>query len=89
MNIAIRDAEPTDASTIADFNNCMDEETEEQTLAPELIGTGVAALLADPSKGRYWVAVSNNKVIGQIGITYEWSDWRNGMLSWIQSVYVH
>jgi ribosomal protein S18 acetylase RimI-like enzyme len=85
----IRDAAPTDAGTIADFNNRLAEETEALTLALDLIGPGVAALLADPSKGRYWVAESGDQIIGQIGISFEWSDWRNGMLWWIQSVYVH
>jgi GNAT superfamily N-acetyltransferase len=27
-------------------------------------------------------------VAGQLMITYEWSDWRNGNIWWIQSVYV-
>jgi ribosomal protein S18 acetylase RimI-like enzyme len=27
-------------------------------------------------------------VVGQMMITYEWSDWRNGLFWWIQSVYV-
>jgi len=89
MTFAIRDAVPTDADTIADFNNRLAEETEARTLVPELIGGGVAALLADPSKGHYWVAESGDQVIGQIGISFEWSDWRNGMMWWIQSVYVH
>lgn len=89
MTLTIRDAIPTDAGTIADFNNRLAEETESRTLAPELIKRGVAALLADPSKGRYWVAESSNEIIGQIGITFEWSDWRNGMMWWVQSVYVH
>ena len=46
-------------------------------------------LLEDSTKGRYWVAESAGKVVGQIMVTYEWSDWRNGTLWWIQSVYVH
>lgn len=89
MTISIRAAAPTDASTIAHFNNRLAEETESRTLLPKLIGSGVAALLADPSKGRYWVAEFDGEVIGQIGVTYEWSDWRNGMMWWIQSVYVN
>ena len=89
MTARIRDAAPTDAGTIADFNNRLAEETEARTLDPNLIGSGVASLLADPSKGRYWVAESGDQIIGQIGISFEWSDWRNGMLWWIQSVYVH
>ena len=57
-------------------------------LEPDLIGRGVAALLNEPTKGRYWLAEQSGQVIGQIMITYEWSDWRNGMLWWIQSVYI-
>lgn len=48
----------------------------------------MAALLADPAKGIYYVAEVNGILAGQLMITYEWSDWRNGNLWWIQSVYV-
>jgi len=88
MNIVIRDAIPDDGPIIADFNSRMAVETEDHELYPDLIGPGVAALLDDSSKGRYWVAEEDGEVVGQIMVTYEWSDWRNGMLWWIQSVYV-
>ena len=55
---------------------------------PACVKAGVAALLADPAKGIYFVAEANGVVAGQLMITYEWSDWRNGNLWWIQSVYV-
>ncbi len=67
----------------------MAEETEGRPLDPNIIGPGVLALLNDADKGRYWVAEANGEVVGQIMVTYEWSDWRNGSLWWIQSVYVH
>ncbi len=89
MTIEIRDATPGDASAIANFNSRLAEETEETSLEPDRINAGVAILLGDKAKGRYWVAEVDGKVVGQIGVTYEWSDWRNGMLWWIQSVYVH
>ncbi len=88
MNLTIREARPGDGDLIADFNARMCEETEGCRLDPNLIGPGVARLLADPQKGRYWVAESDGIVVGQIMVTYEWSDWRNGMLWWIQSVYI-
>ena len=88
MQITIRDAVPGDAGIIAGYNSNMAEETEGKTLDPDLVGRGVAALLAAPSRGRYWVAVNNGRVIGQLMVTYEWSDWRNGNIWWIQSVYV-
>ncbi|HLH52045.1 MAG TPA: GNAT family N-acetyltransferase [Verrucomicrobiae bacterium] len=50
---------------------------------------GVEALLSDPAKGIYYVAEVRGQVAGQLMITYEWSDWRNGNIWWIQSVYVN
>lgn len=88
MTIDIRNATTADASTIADFNSRLAEETEARSLDPELVGSGVEAIIADFSKGRYWVAVAGEKIIGQIAVTYEWTDWRNGMMWWISSVYV-
>ena len=84
----IREAIAADATTIADFNARLAAETEDRSLEPALIASGVAQLLDDPSKGRYWVAEDAGRIVGQVGVTYEWSDWRNGMLWWIQSVYV-
>ena len=86
--IHIRDGTLSDTTIIASFNQKMAVETEGEILDPELIHAGVAALLADQSKGRYWVAEINGEIAGQLMITYEWSDWRNGNLWWIQSVYV-
>jgi len=76
MTFNIRNATTADASTIADYNNRLAEETEARSLDPDLIGPGVEAIIADLSKGRYWVAVTGDKIIGQIAVTYEWSDWR-------------
>ena len=89
MTHEIRDAVPDDAAVIAAFNSLMAEETEGRSLARDVISAGVAALLEDPGKGRYWVAVVDGAIVGQLMVTYEWSDWRNGTLWWIQSVYVH
>jgi ribosomal protein S18 acetylase RimI-like enzyme len=86
--LEIRDANPDDAGIIATYNSNLAFETEGEGLAPEIVGPGVAAMLADASKGRYWVAEVDGRVVGQIMVTYEWSDWRNGMIWWIQSVYV-
>ena len=89
MLIDVREALPGDAEVIAGYNSDMAVETEGKSLDPDKIGPGVAAMLADVSKGRYWVAVDDDRVIGQLMVTYEWSDWRNGNIWWIQSVYVH
>lgn len=89
MDIQIREALESDAGQIAEFNSRLATETEGMQLLPGVVGPGVEAMLADPSKGRYWVAESGGRIVGQIMVTYEWSDWRNGMIWWIQSVYVH
>ena len=83
-----REALPADASTIIDFQMAMARETEDLELDREVLTRGVNAVFADPALGRYYVAESENRVAGSLLITYEWSDWRNGMVWWIQSVYV-
>jgi ribosomal protein S18 acetylase RimI-like enzyme len=49
---------------------------------------GVKNLFADVNRGKYYVAEENGLVVGSLMTTYEWSDWRNGTLLWIQSVYI-
>jgi GNAT superfamily N-acetyltransferase len=88
MEIKIRRAGLADAPVIADFNLRLAKETEGLRLNAARVSAGVTALLNDPSKGVYFVAEANGTVVGQLMITYEWSDWRNGNLWWIQSVYV-
>ncbi|MCU0248129.1 MAG: GNAT family N-acetyltransferase [Bryobacter sp.] len=86
--IAIRRARPEDALTIASFNRAMALETENLALDPEKSDRGAEAVFADPGLGFYLVAESGGAVAGCLMITYEWSDWRNGMFWWVQSVYV-
>lgn len=88
MNLTIRPATMSDADVICEFNRLMALETENKTLDPAALRPGVAAMLSDPHKGRYFVAIAEGEVVGQLGITLEWSDWRNGNFWWIQSVYV-
>ena len=66
----------------------MAQETEEKTLLPAVILAGVKALLANPAYGFYLVAEMDEKVVACLMITTEWSDWRNGVFWWIQSVFV-
>ena len=77
-----------DLEVIAQYNVALASETESLELDPIRVRTGVEALLRDPGKGTYFVAVSGGEVIGQLLITHEWSDWRNGDIWWLQSVYV-
>ena len=84
----IRPARWEDAEVIVRFNCALARETEGRELDLDRIGPGVRAVLRDGSKGRYRVAEKDGVVVGQLMLTFEWSDWRNGMFWWIQSVYV-
>ena len=84
----VRPARPEDRDLIVRFNRAMARETEGRDLEEATIAAGVEALLADPSKGRYFLAERRAEVAGQLMVTPEWSDWRNGPVWWIQSVYV-
>src|ERR1700756_3970520 len=86
--IDYRQATPSDVSAIVDFQVAMARETEELDLDREVCTRGVQALFDDDSRGRYFLAQSEGTVIASLMITYEWSDWRNGNVWWIQSVYV-
>jgi len=88
MSITIRPATIADADFLAAGNVAMALETEHKRLDPATIAAGVRAPFADPGKGRYFIAEQAGERVGQLMITYEWSDWRNGTFWWIQSVYV-
>lgn len=93
----IRKATVADAPVLADHNQAMALETEDLHLARTTIHQGVEAILSDDTKGRYYVVMEDNlasnqpnanQPVAQLMITYEWSDWRNANVWWIQSVYV-
>jgi GNAT superfamily N-acetyltransferase len=86
--VAVRTARLDDAPAIVDMNHRLARETEQKKLDHETLAKGVDAILRDPRLGHYFVAVSGEKPIGQMAVTEEWSDWRNGRLWWLQSVYV-
>ncbi len=84
----IRRANETDSASIVGFQLAMAWETEQLQLHEPTVIKGVAAVFEDSSKGIYYVAVLDGKVVGSLLTTFEWSDWRNGTVLWIQSVYV-
>jgi GNAT superfamily N-acetyltransferase len=86
--IQIRKANPSDAPSIIDFQLRMAWETEKMKLVPEIVTKGVDAVYRDQSRGQYYVAETDGKVIASLLITTEWSDWRNCNVWWFQSVYV-
>ncbi|MCP5106447.1 MAG: GNAT family N-acetyltransferase [bacterium] len=84
----IRKAELRDAQTVADFNTLIAKEIENMDLDPKTALLGAKAIIKDPHKGFYLVAVAKGEIIGQLMVTNEWSDWRNKYFLWIQSVFV-
>ena len=88
LPLTIREAELSDLDAIVEFNLRLATESENKVLDRELVTKGVAALLRDSAKGRYFVAEAEGDIVGQIMHTREWSDWRNGDIWWLQSVYV-
>jgi GNAT superfamily N-acetyltransferase len=84
----IRQAKETDSASIVEFQIAMAWETEQLQLDEQTVRKGVAAVFKDEPKGIYYVAETAGKVVGSLLTTYEWSDWRNGTVLWIQSVYV-
>jgi GNAT superfamily N-acetyltransferase len=88
MNYLITIGEKHHIRTIAEFQLKMAKETEDLKLDLETVLKGVTAVFDKPELGQYFVVSSNNSMVASLLITYEWSDWRNAMVWWIQSVYV-
>ena len=86
--IKVRLATAAEAGRIAGFNRALALETEGLALEEKTVAAGVVALMGHPERGFYLVAEVAGAVAGCLLITYEWSDWRNRMFWWIQSVYV-
>lgn len=86
--VKVREAVPADADTLVEFNLRMARETEDKQLDSEILRSGVDSVLEDPRRGFYLVAEVDGEITGCMMVTTEWSDWRNGVFWWIQSVYV-
>ena len=88
MGLHIRPATPADEDAVVRFNQLLAAESEGKTLDEPTLRAGVRAGLADRHKGFYTLAELGGEVVGQVLVTFEWSDWRNGWYWWVQSVYV-
>jgi GNAT superfamily N-acetyltransferase len=84
----VRPAQSGDLEALVAGNAALAVETEGVRLDIETLRQGITALLESRAPGRYFVAELDGRVVGQLLTTYEWSDWRNRMVWWIQSVYV-
>jgi GNAT superfamily N-acetyltransferase len=83
-----RPARVGDIRAIVEFQLAMARETENLSLDLQVCTQGVQAVFDHPARGLYYVGEVHQSVVGSLLITYEWSDWRNGVVWWIQSVYV-
>ena len=90
FEVRIRQATANDLSVLMEYNVALASETEEKLLELDRLQRGVEAVLENPEHGFYLIAenAASGKVVGQMLVTYEWSDWRNGVFWWLQSVYV-
>lgn len=86
--ISVRPATREDAGKILDFQLLLAQETEDLTLDKLIVTKGIKEVFDDRRKGQYYVAEISGKVVSCLLITYEWSEWRNANIWWIQSVYV-
>ena len=84
----IRLATKSDSVNLIAFNQAMAMETENKRLDSDILSAGVLSIFDDDKKGFYVVAESDERIVGGLMITYEWSDWRSGWFWWIQSVYI-
>lgn len=87
-SMTIRLAHAGDIETLAANHRAMAWETENKSLDVDTTLRGTRAVIEDKTKGFYLIAERSGRTVGQLLITYEWSDWRNGTFWWIQSVYV-
>lgn len=87
----VRPARPTDVDAIVTFSAALALETEGRRLDIARLREGTLALLNHPERGFFMVAglpAPPHQIVGQLMVTFEWSDWRNAVFWWIQSVYV-
>lgn len=84
----VRPAVIEDQALIVDYQMRMASETEDMNLDETILSEGVRAALLDPTKGKYYIAEMHHEPIGCLFTVREWSDWRNGEVVWIHSLYV-
>jgi ribosomal protein S18 acetylase RimI-like enzyme len=86
--LCIRDATLKDLPVLVRFNAALAWDTEQRRLSPQTLSAGITRALAAPELCRYYVAEVDGKVIGQTMVTFEVTDWEDGLVHWIQSVFV-
>ena len=88
--LIVRPARSEDLEVLVRFSAAMALETEGRRLEEDRLNRGTLAVLESSVHGFYLVAEvrvePSSNVVGQLLVTYEWSDWRNARFWWIQSV---
>jgi len=91
-HILVRPAGYADVDALTEFSAALAQETEGRRLHRQRLREGSLAVLDSPERGFYMVAELHTRdlprIVGQLMVTFEWSDWRNGLFWWVQSVYV-
>ncbi len=92
-NVTVRPARREEIPILVEFQLALAQESESLTLDRQVVEQGVTAVFDEPTRGQYLIAVVRDQngyeeVAGALLLTYEWSDWRNGCVLWLQSVYV-
>lgn len=82
-----RKATVDDAPVIQSFQQAMAWETEKLKLNESILQKGVLAVFENPERGQYHVCAQDGHVVGSLLLTTEWSDWRNGTVWWLHSLY--
>ena len=86
-DFVIDEAGDIDILQLVDLQSKMAYETEGVTLDEDIVEKGILAVIEDDTKGKYYKIVQQGKMVGCMLNTFEWSDWRNGYVLWIQSLY--
>ncbi|WP_158281525.1 YhjD/YihY/BrkB family envelope integrity protein [Sediminitomix flava] len=86
--IQVEKATADDLPSIINAQVEMALETEDLILHRPTVELGVNNLFDHPEAGYYVVARLDDKVIGNLLVLKEWSDWRNGTVLWIHSLFI-
>jgi GNAT superfamily N-acetyltransferase len=86
--IEIHKGRLSDLERIVELQLLMAQETEGLTLDRDVVSKGVRGVFHEPARGTYWVAEEKDELLGVLLAIPEWSDWRNGTVLWVHSLYV-
>ncbi len=88
QTVQVRPATPSDIDTIAKYNVDMAMESEGKSIPMAQLRRGVARGMDRGDEVRYFIGEIDGRSAGTLMVTREWSDWRDGWVWWLQSVYV-